>query len=159
MRRKDREVKDGRRIREVLEACKICRLGMTDEKGRVYIVPMNYGYSFEEGRLVLYFHGAREGKKLELLKANPAVGIEMDCGHELMEGSQACQYSYRYSSIIGNGRAWIVAEPEDKLKALAAVMKHQTGKEFAEFETNPGLEKAVTVIRVDVEDYSCKQNV
>lgn len=159
MRREEREVKDMARIREILAACKVCRLGMTDETGHVYIVPMNYGYCFEDDRLTVYFHGACEGKKFELLKKNPKVGVELDCGHDLAAGKLACQYSYRYASIIGNGTAAIVTKPEDKQKALALIMKHQTGKDFAEFETNPKLEKAVTVIRVDVREYSCKQNV
>lgn len=158
MRREDREVKDRARIQEILAACKVCRLGMTDEKGEVYIVPMNYGYHIEDNRFILYFHGAREGRKLDLIQANPVVGIELDYGHELAEGKLACQYSYHYASIIGTGTAEIVTEPEDKLKALAAIMKHQTGRDFSEFETNPKLEKAVTVIRVDIEKYSCKQN-
>ena len=159
MRRTDREVKDMERIQEILEECKVCRLGMADEKGQVYIVPMNYGYRFEDNKLVIYFNGAREGKKLELIQKNPLVGIEMDCCHELEEGKLACQYSYFYASIIGNGRAEIVTEPERKLEALAAIMKHQTGRDFSEFETNPKLEKAVAVIRVEVETYTCKRHV
>lgn len=157
MRRHDREVKNLEGIREILDVCKVCRLGMYDE-GEVYIVPMNYGYELEGDKLTLYFHGAREGRKLDILRKNPVVGIEMDCMHELEEGQTACQYSYYYGSIIGSGRAGIVEEPDKKLKALAAVMRHQTGKEFEEFAKNPGLEKAVTIIRVDVERYTCKRH-
>ena len=41
-------------------------------------------------------------------------------------------------------------------EALAVIMKHQTGKEFQEFETNPRLEKAVSIIKVEVGEYTCK---
>lgn len=155
MRRKDREIKSSAEIQRILEACKVCRLGLSDQNN-IYIVPMNFGAVFEEGRLVLYFHGAKEGKKLELIRKNPMVGIEMDCGHELVTGKTACQYSYYYASIIGNGKAEIVTEPEEKQKALAVIMKHQTGREFAEFETNPKLGRAVAVIRAEIEEFSCK---
>lgn len=155
MRREDREVRDEEEIRRVIESCKVCRLGLLDQ-GRIYIVPMNFGAMFEEGRLILYFHGAKEGKKLELLKENPRAGIEMDCGHELAAGNSACQYSYYYASIIGDGKAEIVTEPEEKQKALAVIMKQQTGRDFTEFETNPKLERAVAIIRVEVEEFSCK---
>lgn len=158
MRRKDREITEAAEIKRILEACKVCRLGFAGEGG-VYIVPMNFGYCYEEERLVLYFHGAKEGRKMDLVRKEPSVGIEMDCGHELVEGKLACQYSYHYTSIIGKGKAAEVVEPEEKLKALGLIMKHQTGKEFDEFETNPKLEKAVAIIRVEVEDYSCKQYV
>lgn len=62
MRRKDREVKNPEQIRKVLEACKVCRLGLLD--GMIpYIVPMNMAYDFDGEKLVLYFHCAKEGKK------------------------------------------------------------------------------------------------
>ncbi len=157
MRRADREVKDSEEILEVLKSCKVCRLGMMDE-GKLYIVPMNYGYVYEDGRLALYFHGAREGKKLNLIEKNPTVGFEMDGAHELAEGKTACQYSYYYASIIGNGRAKLITEAEEKSKALALIMKHQTGKEFAELESNTGLGKAVGIIRVEAEEFTCKRH-
>lgn len=156
MRRKDREVKDKEGIKEILDGCKVCRLGLLDY-GTVYIVPMNHGYSMEGEKLVLYFHGANEGKKLELLKDNREVGFEMDCGHELVEGRLACQHSYRYASMIGNGTAEVLTDPAEKMKALACIMRHQTGKKFEEFETNPKLEKAVTVIKVEVREFYCKR--
>lgn len=155
MRRKDREVTSIEEIQRILEACKICRLGFSDQ-GSIYIVPMNFGAVFEEGRLVLYFHGAREGRKLDLIRKNPMAGIEMDCRHELVTGDTACQYSYHYASIIGNGRAEIVTEPREKQKALSVIMRHQTGRDFSEFETNPKLERAVTIIRVEAEEFTCK---
>jgi len=157
MRRIDREVKDAGEIRKILESCKVLRIGLQDE-GKIYIVPVNFGYVYEEGKLALYFHGAREGKKLELIQKNPAVGIEMDAGHELVTGKTACQYSYYYASLIGNGRAEMVTEPEQKLKALAVIMKCQTGKEFAELKSNPKLGQAVGVIRIEVEEFTCKRH-
>ena len=133
MRRTDREVKDAEGILQIIESCKVCRIGMMDGE-KIYIVPVNFGYIYEDEKLVLYFHGAREGKKLELIQKNPAVGIELDGAHELVTGKTACEYSYHYASLVGNGRAQIVTEPEEKLMALALIMKHQTGKEFEELE-------------------------
>ena len=49
MRRHDREVKNLEGIREILDVCKVCRLGMYDG-GEVYIVPMNYGYELDGDR-------------------------------------------------------------------------------------------------------------
>lgn len=157
MRRADREVRDCKGILHVLETCKVCRLGMTDE-GKVYIVPMNYGYEYEEGKLFLYFHGAKEGKKLRLLGENPSVGIEMDGEHELAAGGTACQYSYYYASIIGNGKAEIITDPEEKSKALALIMKHQTGERFAKLEGNLKLGQAVGILRVEVDEFTCKRH-
>ena len=157
MRRKDREVTDQEEIQKIFDDCKVCRIGIVDEDGP-YIVPMNYGYVKEEGKVILYFHGAREGKKIDLIRKNPNVWIELDYKHELEEGKLACQYSYYYASIIGKGTASIIDNPKEKLKALNVIMRHQTGKSFDEFQKNPKLEKAVAIIRVELNEYSCKRH-
>lgn len=157
MRKPERQVTDRETIQEILDECKVCRLGMRDGEG-VYVLPMNYGYELEGERLTLYFHGAREGKKLDLLRRYPEIGFEMDCGHGLMEGRLACQHSFYYASIIGRGKAAVVEDPAEKLEALKILMKHQTGKDFEEFETNPRLEKAVAIVKVEAESYTCKMH-
>ena len=55
----------------------------------------------------------------------------MDCDHRLIAGAQACSYGYAYQSIIGTGRARFLTDPTEKAKALAALMRCQTGKEFS----------------------------
>lgn len=157
MRRKDREVKNPEEIRKILEGCKVCRLALVDE-GAPYIVPMNMACDYDGEKLVLYFHCAKEGKKLELIRKNPKVGFEMDKEIALVEGDTPCQYSYRFASVIGKGTAEIIEDEQEKVKALTKVMKHQSGKDFDDFEKNPKLLKAVAVIRVTAEEYTCKQN-
>jgi nitroimidazol reductase NimA-like FMN-containing flavoprotein (pyridoxamine 5'-phosphate oxidase superfamily) len=66
MRRKDREVTDMNEIIEIIKKCDVCRLAFFD-KEYPYIVPLNFGYSYDGAKLELYFHGANAGKKLELL--------------------------------------------------------------------------------------------
>ncbi|MDR2089589.1 MAG: pyridoxamine 5'-phosphate oxidase family protein, partial [Clostridiales Family XIII bacterium] len=58
MRRKDKEITDVNEKLEILQKNKVCRLALS-ESDRPYIVPLNYGYSFENGALTLYFHGAK----------------------------------------------------------------------------------------------------
>ena len=65
MRRKDREVTEMEEIQQIFDECKVCRIGIMDENGP-YIVPVNYGYVREEGKVILYIHGAREGKKMQM---------------------------------------------------------------------------------------------
>lgn len=77
MRRKDREVKDDIKIDEIIRKSKVCRIGFNDN-GEVYIVPMNFGYVHENNRRIFYFHSAKSGRKMDLIKANPKVGFEID---------------------------------------------------------------------------------
>ena len=72
-------------------------LSVNDEP---YVVPMNYGYTMEEGKLTLYLHSAVKGKKLDMVQANPKVFFSMDCDRMPFEGRVPCQYGLVYSSIV-----------------------------------------------------------
>ena len=78
MTRKEREVTDMNEIIKILDKCKILRLGLVDGD-EPYIVPMNYGYTMEDGELTLYLHCAPVGRKLDIIRVNPKVFFEMDC--------------------------------------------------------------------------------
>lgn len=84
MRRKDREITDICAILDLVSECKVCRLAMTDG-GVPYIVPLNYGYEYADGALTFYFHSAKEGRKLEILKKNPTVCLEWTAGASLLK--------------------------------------------------------------------------
>jgi nitroimidazol reductase NimA-like FMN-containing flavoprotein (pyridoxamine 5'-phosphate oxidase superfamily) len=75
VRRKDREIKDTYGIREIIRECDCCRLAFPDGKS-AYIVPLSFGYDEEEN--ALYFHGAAEGKKMDLVRQTGYAGFEMD---------------------------------------------------------------------------------
>ena len=66
MRRKDREITDKNRINEFIAKEQILRIAFYDE-GDIYIVPVNYGYIYDE-QYTFYFHGAKAGRKYELAK-------------------------------------------------------------------------------------------
>ena len=60
MRRQDRAVTDPEKIRAVIDACEVCRLGFQDGRG-VYVVPVNFGHAMEDGRINIsiksnYYH-------------------------------------------------------------------------------------------------------
>lgn len=67
--------------------------------------------------------------------------------------------NYGYVREEGKGTASIIDNPREKLKALNVIMKHQTGRTFDEFQKNPNLEKAVAIIRIDLNEYSCKKHI
>lgn len=152
MRRKDREVTDINELLSIVEECRICHLGLMDDKG-MYIVPLNYGYEYINQRLILYFHSAHVGRKIDAIMNNPNVCVEMDCDHRLIEGEKACDFSFGFKSIIGNGKASIVSEYNEKLKGLSLLMKHETQKEF---EFDEKMVNQVSVIKVEVIEFTGK---
>jgi len=151
MRRKDKEIKDKQEIEEIIARAKICRLAMSRDD-QPYVVPLNFGYA--EGRV--YIHCAKEGRKLEMIAANDRVCFEVDLDHELISGPTACKYGFRYRSVIGFGRAFLVEDPGEKELGLKTIMAHYSQDEF--HFTAQDLEK-VAVIRVDLTFLSGKKAV
>ena len=117
MRRKDREVTDDYQIDTIITSCNCCRLGFYDQDS-VYIVPLSFGYEKKAGTRIFYFHSAKQGKKIQLMKTNPRVGFELDTGYRLQEGKTACEYSAGFQSIIGNGIVSMIHNDAEKKHAL-----------------------------------------
>ena len=156
MRRRDREITDNEKIKEIIKACDCCRLGLNDN-GKVYIVPLNFGFIEENENYTFYFHGARTGRKLDIIKQNNYAGFELDTNHKIYtKGDKACDYTARFQSIIGNGKIEIIEDSQEKMKALLELMKHNTGK--IEWEFDERMLKAVCVFKLVVEEMSCKEH-
>lgn len=132
MRRKDRQI-GLEQIKAIVEECHVLRVGLFDGT-YPYIVPVNFGYEWQEDTLIAYIHGARQGKKLDCIKKYPQITIELDQKHQLIDGGlEAARYSYGYQSVMGFGIAEILSDPAEKRRALALLMRHETGKELAFF--------------------------
>lgn len=152
MTRRERQVTDINEIIKILDKSKVVHLGMVDGD-EPYIVPMNYGYTMEDGKLTLYLHGAKRGRKLDVIRANPKVFFEMCCDIVPFEGEVACKYGITYASVMGRGIAEIVEDVEEKKFALSALMKTQTGKDF-EFEDK--MTTIVSIIKITALEYTAK---
>lgn len=153
MTRREREVTDINEILSILDKCKVLHLGMVDGN-EPYVVPMNYGYLYEDGVLTLYLHGAKRGRKIDLMQKNPKVFFEMDCDITPFEGEIACQYGITYASVMGKGIAEIVEDVEEKKKGMSVLMKTQTGKDF-EFEDK--MVAFVNVIKITASSFTAKR--
>ena len=152
MTKRELQITDPDQIKEILDTARVLHLGLAVDN-EPYVVPMNYGYSIEDGKLVLYLHSALRGKKLDMIRANPNVFFSLECGLTPFEGQVACQYGLAYSSVMGRGTARLVEDVEEKKQAMSILMKTQTGKDFT-FEDR--LVSIVAVIRIDVEAYTAK---
>ena len=156
MRRKDREITDPEKINEIIRRCHVCRLGLRDGK-RVYVVPLNFGLAEREGKQFLYFHGAKEGRKADLIRQGGYACFEMDTGYRLQGGEQACDYTAAFQSVIGEGTVCVVEDPAEKESGLTAVMRQSTGKD--RWTYGPAMLEAVCVFRLEVESLTCKEHL
>jgi len=152
MTKRELQITDENQIRAILDTAKVLHLGLC-VGNEPYVVPMNYGYTMEEGRLTFYLHGALRGKKLDMIRANNRVFVELDCNRVPFEGDKPCQYGLGYFSVMGRGTATVVDDVEEKMKALTVLMKTQTGKDFT---FNEQLVSIVSVIRIDVAEFTAK---
>ncbi|UTC51868.1 pyridoxamine 5'-phosphate oxidase family protein [Treponema sp. OMZ 855] len=147
MRRSDREVTDYQQIYAIIEKAKVVHIGMIDND-HPYVVPMQYGFIFTDGRLTLYVHCAKEGRKLDILKKNPCVFIELETDVTIVSGGDIpCKYGSEYASVMGDGTAVIVEDVAEKIFGLRLMMKTQSGRDF---EITEQMAASVTVLRIDV---------
>lgn len=124
MRRKDREITEFSEMIDVMKRCDVCRLALNDEEGYPYLLPLNFGLEEKDSSVTLYFHGAKEGKKYDLIRKDTKASFEMDCSHRLVlsEKEDGCQCTMEYESVIGQGTIEILSDAEKK-KALDLLMK------------------------------------
>ncbi len=154
MRRTDREVKGQDQILAILERCEVLRLGLCDG-GQPYIVPMNFAYVEGDTGIVLYFHSALEGRKIDIIRHNNRVCFEGDCDFGLIRGSRACDWSAEYASVIGEGTIELVQEEKERQEALGYLMRRYgfTG----ELVFAPKVLQKTAVLKIKVSGISGKQ--
>lgn len=154
MRRKDREVTAIEEIIKIIEDCKTCHLAMVDD-GMPYVIPLSFGYEITDEALTLYFHSAKEGRKLDILHKNNKVCFEMCIeGEPILAGKSPCNSGYYYASVHGFGHVEFVTDITEKCKALSLLMKHQAGISMTYQEEQS---RTVCIFKVISKDYSGKR--
>ncbi|EOS66127.1 hypothetical protein C816_01982 [Oscillibacter sp. 1-3] len=154
MRRKDREVTEPGKIREIIAACDCCRLGLCED-GRAYIVPLDFGFTERDGHYTFYFHSAKNGRKIDLIRESGWASFEMDTGHQVVSDEIACEYTARFRCVMGGGPAALLETAEEKRAGLTALMEHAAGP--GPWTFGDAMVDAAAVIRLEAEELSCKE--
>ncbi|MBC7234865.1 MAG: pyridoxamine 5'-phosphate oxidase family protein [Chloroflexi bacterium] len=83
-----------------------------------YVLTLSYGYAPEER--ALYFHTARQGLKLDILRQNPQV-----CGTVVEErGYLQGRCAQPYRSVVYRGRMEILESLEEKRHGIEVLLQH-----------------------------------
>lgn len=158
MRLHKREIKSAEKLLEILETCKVVRLGLKDEEG-MFIVPVNYGYDAEicddRIRLILYIHGAKSGRKADVFSSVPSVAIELDCMDGIITGDYTCSYSCAFRSIMGTGTLHELTGEKEKIYGLTRIMEHMAPG--ADIAFTPQMLDRTGVYRIDVTEFTGKE--
>jgi len=100
MRMKSREITDFEEVVDVLERCKVLRIAFKGDE-YPYVVPVSFGMKRDGEDITIYFHGAKEGKKVEQIEKDPKVWIEGDIFYKAEETSYGI--TAKYESVMGYG--------------------------------------------------------
>lgn len=120
MRRTDREITDRSELLSILRRCETIRVAMVSD-GAPYIVPLSFGFEEQGDSIVLYFHSALSGRKVEALAQAPFVCIEADIFYKTEPTARGI--TARYESLIGFGSTEKL-EGDEKLHALRCLLAH-----------------------------------
>ena len=120
MRRTDRQVTDLTEIAAILNRCDTIRLGLQGEE-YPYVVPLSFGWELVDGTIYIYFHGAKEGWKHDLIAKNNRVCVEAD--RFICYAGDENSATTRYESIIGFGTV-AVCDYETSIRGIELLMAH-----------------------------------
>jgi len=152
MRRVEKEISEKRDLTMILKGGKYTVISMCKEN-EVYLVTLSYGY--DESKNALYFHCAKEGKKIDFIKSNPFV-----CGTVIEDNGykDGCVQAYR--SVVFRGKMIIVEDLHEKKIGFDVLLNQLENdpstiknKFFKKDETYENLE----LLRLDINEISGKE--
>ena len=117
LRRMDKAITNVSEVKAILREAKFITLAMSlnDEP---YLATLSHG--FDEEKNCIYFHCAREGKKVEILESNPSVW-----GQALVDGGYqqgSCDHLFRTAQF--HGVVSFVEDVSEKRHAIEILIRH-----------------------------------
>jgi len=153
LRRSDKELSDPDEIERVLASVRImtvaCCLG-----NEPYLFTVDFVW--EPHARQLWFHSASEGRKMDIIKANPRVCVTVVEDRGYIHGE--CDHAYR--SLILDGEAQVVTDLAEKRRGLELLTrKHERQPEtvLARLAGDEEALRNVAIVRITVDAISGKQ--
>jgi nitroimidazol reductase NimA-like FMN-containing flavoprotein (pyridoxamine 5'-phosphate oxidase superfamily) len=139
-------------IENIINACEICFVGITELDGSPYVIPMNFAYS--HGEVIL--HSAPEGKHLQLLENDNRVCLTFCSDRKLMyqHPDVACSYSMNSKSVLVKGKVTFIDNLEEKEQAMNLFMEKYTQR--TDFKYSVPALRNVKVWKVKIEKMTAK---
>jgi uncharacterized protein len=142
MRRKDREITDRSEIDSIIMSAHLMRIALVDGD-MPFLVPVFYAY---DGG-ALYFHSAKAGSKMDILQRNNNICFEISIDNGFIESDTACDFEAKHRTVIGTGKALLVEDRAEKIKALDLIVAHFSEEKFSYPQANFD---STAVIRIDI---------
>ena len=155
------EIQSKEKIIDFLNSQPAGRVASIDKDGYPQVIPMNFVYT----KGAIYMHSHPFGEKLDNIRRNPSVGFEVDqhvcfLPSYYFHPTDASQADTLYISVVIKGKAEIVQDPEEKTKALNALMeKYQKEGRYEALEAEMPVVEEVAIIKVKPTDMRAKYKV
>lgn len=133
----------------ILDRCEYGVLSLTDREGLPYGVPLSL---VRKGKVV-YFHGRRSGRKMELIGRGCPGSLACVAGTRIVP----IRFTTQYRSVIAEGFLEVVEDEEERIEALRLLSMKYAPEAMAFFERE--LEKRLertAVFRMTVERMTVK---
>ena len=122
MRRFKQQISEAECI-DILKSTKRGVLSLIGDEGYPYGIPIDHWYSEEDGKI--YFNGAKEGHKIDAIKAcDKACYCAYDDGYR-----KECEWALNIKSVIVFGRIRLVEDEEKAIKICTAITQKFTDDE------------------------------
>lgn len=132
MRKKSREMSAEWAL-DVLRRAPYVTVSLTDENGTPYGIPLSLASTSDD---TFYFHGASEGRKLDMIRKNPTVCLSAVTRCKPVVGPKDGSFTLEFKSAIAYGKAEIVEDEEEKIMALRAICERFLPQHMDAFQTS-----------------------
>jgi len=148
----DRGAYDSETVFKILDEGLICHVGFSVE-GQPYVIPT--GFARVED--TLYIHGSAASRMLRTLAEGVQVCVTVTLLDGLVLARSAFHHSMNYRSVVMLGRATLVSDPAEKIKALEAFTEHIVRGRWNDVRLPTEAElKATTVLALPLAEVSAK---
>ena len=130
MRKESREMSAGWAL-EVFDKAPYITVSMTGADGNPYGLPLSLVRTDDR---TFWFHCATEGKKLDILKANPRVFLSADTRCRPLRGPKDGSFTLEFQSATAVAEAEIVEDENEKKEALRAICQRFLPQQMEGFE-------------------------
>jgi nitroimidazol reductase NimA-like FMN-containing flavoprotein (pyridoxamine 5'-phosphate oxidase superfamily) len=152
LRRKDKEITDQSLLKKILRTAKYVTIALS-MRNQPYLVSLSHGY--DEKRNCLYFHCARDGKKLRYLSSNNTIWGQALLDYGYSEG----ECTHLYDSVHFTGQVILLENLEAKREALAFMIKQiDKNPEALIADLRPERLRNTVIGRIDISYMSGKKS-
>lgn len=150
MRRKKQKLTE-KQCLAILKRAKTATLALAGDEGYPYSVPVNFVY--EDGKI--YFHGAKEGHKIDAIKNSPKVSMSIIDQEDVIEE----ELTTYFRSIIIFGKARILEDDNEIYQAVEALGLKYCDDEIAVEKEIQREWKALCCVEITIEHLTGKQAI